>query len=103
MSIDGKTKALGSNRAAIPYVIPIDGVTGDEVGGSSQAPYRLPSSAATNNAAVIKPTPGRVLGISPRHFRRLLQEEHDAKAPQVFAVIILIGFEAAMKIAFKGR
>jgi len=39
-----------------------------------------------------------VLGISVRHFRRLLNLEHDAKVSQVLAVVILIGFEAAIKI-----
>lgn len=39
-----------------------------------------------------------VLGISVRHFRRLLNCEHDAKVPEVFAVIALIGFEAALSI-----
>lgn len=39
-----------------------------------------------------------VLGISTRHFRRLLQCEHDAKVAQVLAVFVLIGFEAAIKI-----
>jgi hypothetical protein len=39
-----------------------------------------------------------VLGISVRHFRRLLNCEHDAKLAQVLAVLILVGFEAAIKI-----
>jgi hypothetical protein len=43
-----------------------------------------------------------VLGVSVRHFRRLLNCEHDAKAPQVLAVLVLIGLEAAIKIIFRG-
>jgi hypothetical protein len=43
-----------------------------------------------------------VLGISVRHFRRLLQCEHDAKVPQVLAVFLLIGFEAAITIINRG-
>lgn len=39
-----------------------------------------------------------VLGISVRHFRRLLNCEHDAKVSQVLAVLILVGFEAAIKM-----
>lgn len=39
-----------------------------------------------------------VLGISERHFRRLLQEEHDASAPQVLAVLVLISGEAALSL-----
>jgi hypothetical protein len=48
-------------------------------------------------------TGGPVLGISPRHFRRLLQCEHDAKAPQVFAVVVLVGVETFLSIIYGGH
>jgi hypothetical protein len=37
-----------------------------------------------------------VLGISVRHARRLLNCEHDAKAPQVLALLVLAGFEISL-------
>jgi hypothetical protein len=46
---------------------------------------------------------GPVLGISPRHFRRLLQCEHDAKVSQVFAVVALVGVETFLSIIYGGN
>ncbi len=46
---------------------------------------------------------GRVLGISPRHFRRLLQCEHDARVSHVLAVFTLVGVETALSIIYGGN
>lgn len=45
---------------------------------------------------------GPVLGLSPRHVRRLLQKECSARVEHVLAVVMLIGFESAMKIIERG-
>lgn len=50
----------------------------------------------SDNERAIRGAP--VLGISVRHFRRLLNCEHDAKVREVFAVIALLGFEAALSV-----
>ena len=50
----------------------------------------------SDNERAIRGAP--VLGISVRHFRRLLNCEHDAKVREVFAVIALLGFEAALTV-----
>jgi hypothetical protein len=69
-------------------------------GGASRAIFaamlRRAFPGISDNERALRGAP--VLGISSRHFRRLLQCEHDAKAREVFAVVLIIGFEAAITI-----